>query len=498
LYAQWTAKSVALTFNTNGGALTGTKPANATYDGTITEPENEPTRGGYTFLGWKVGSVDWDFTSGTGTKVTVDNGVVGATGLTPTLTLVAWWSSPTSYDIDYLLGSGEFALTDTHPTSYDAESGEIAVSNPTRLGYTFEGWTALSTDNTSLTTTLPSKAFKIVAGSWGDITLTAHWSANIDTAYKVEHYTVKADGTVILVDTENLTGTTDELATAVPQANGYAGYVYETGFVHADADSNGHQEVINGNIDSDGSLVLKIYYTQLADTDGDGIPDVTEGVASNLDTDGDGTPNYLDLDSDNDGIPDQVEAIGLGQDGRYGKAMSSNDGVANEEVANDGVANAKVADTRVANPAYPLLQIGAVAADTDGDTTYDFLDSDSDNDGYTDRVEALDTDNDTPAEASVWEPEARSANGTPDYRNAAVIPTVKKEEEKPPDKEEQKPPIKEEQKPPVKEPVAKTPAKVTPVKSVKTADTVTVIPYVLLLGMAMIAIVAVSKKRKKK
>jgi len=40
------------------------------------------------------------------------------------------------------------------------------------------------------------------------------------------------------------------------------------------------------------------------DTDGDGIPDIIEGIE---DIDGDGIPNLVDLDSDNDGIPDNVE-----------------------------------------------------------------------------------------------------------------------------------------------------------------------------------------------
>ncbi|MDV7141041.1 hypothetical protein R3X28_19315, partial [Maribacter sp. TH_r10] len=66
------------------------------------------------------------------------------------------------------------------------------------------------------------------------------------------------------------------------------------------------------------------------DTDGDGVPDVTDldddndgildttedpnldndndPLTNPLDSDGDGYPNHLDIDSDNDGIPDNVEA----------------------------------------------------------------------------------------------------------------------------------------------------------------------------------------------
>ncbi len=40
------------------------------------------------------------------------------------------------------------------------------------------------------------------------------------------------------------------------------------------------------------------------DSDGDGIPDATEGTG---DPDNDDIPNYLDLDSDGDGVSDETE-----------------------------------------------------------------------------------------------------------------------------------------------------------------------------------------------
>lgn len=52
---------------------------------------------------------------------------------------------------------------------------------------------------------------------------------------------------------------------------------------------------------------LWAFESAVVDTDGDGIPDVVEGVG---DTDGDGTPDFQDLDSDGDGVPDSVEGTG--------------------------------------------------------------------------------------------------------------------------------------------------------------------------------------------
>jgi hypothetical protein len=80
------------------------------------------------------------------------------------------------------------------------------------------------------------------------------------------------------------------------------------------------------------------------DTDGDGIPDETEGLAT--DTDGDGYYNCNDTDSDGDKISDKIEA---GSD-----------------------------------PKNPV--------DTDGDKTPDYLDTDSDGDGVKDGDEDLNGD----------------------------------------------------------------------------------------------------------
>ncbi|TMM28583.1 T9SS type A sorting domain-containing protein [Polaribacter aestuariivivens] len=81
------------------------------------------------------------------------------------------------------------------------------------------------------------------------------------------------------------------------------------------------------------------------------------------DTDNDGILNCLDLDSDNDGIPDNIEAqTTIGYE------------------APDGVYDANGVDTAYTGGLTPV--------DTDSDTTKDFLDIDSDDDGILDNVEA--------------------------------------------------------------------------------------------------------------
>ena len=87
------------------------------------------------------------------------------------------------------------------------------------------------------------------------------------------------------------------------------------------------------------------------------------------DSDGDGVADYLDLDSDNDGIPDNVEA----QPTDHYVAPSGVD------ADRDGLDDAYDANTE-----GPAESVGLIPPDRDGDLKADFLDADSDNDGYSD------------------------------------------------------------------------------------------------------------------
>lgn len=95
-------------------------------------------------------------------------------------------ATPISYTITYHLDGG----TDSgNPTTYTVESEAITLSNPTRTGYTFAGWTGTDITGTSSTVT-------IAKGSTGDRTYTATWTANtyainyagMDDAQHGEHH----------------------------------------------------------------------------------------------------------------------------------------------------------------------------------------------------------------------------------------------------------------------------------------------------------------------
>jgi uncharacterized repeat protein (TIGR01451 family)/fimbrial isopeptide formation D2 family protein len=131
------------------------------------------------------------------------------------------------------------------------------------------------------------------------------------------------------------------------------------------------------------------------DDDNDGILDTVEGPPG-TDTDGDGVPDSLDLDSDNDGINDLVESglnfaelavLDTNGDGRIDFTIA---------VGTNGLADlieAGAADS--GNPDYDNNGSGPDAvANTDGSGPADFRDLDSDNDGINDVTEGNEADAD--------------------------------------------------------------------------------------------------------
>ena len=74
--------------------------------------------------------------------------------------------TPITYTLTYTLAGG--SVETANPTTYTIESAAITLNNPTRTGYTFEGWTG--TDLTE-----PTKTVTISAGSFGNRSYTATW-----------------------------------------------------------------------------------------------------------------------------------------------------------------------------------------------------------------------------------------------------------------------------------------------------------------------------------
>ena len=122
------------------------------------------------------------------------------------------------------------------PAQY-IEEGCLANEPPTttRVGYTFASWD-----------------YNFATPITSNITISANWSANGNTPYKVEYYLENVDKTgyePITSEEENLTGITDTAA-----------YAEQKSFEHFTLKSD--ISTLYGNISGNGSLVLKVYYTR--------------------------------------------------------------------------------------------------------------------------------------------------------------------------------------------------------------------------------------------
>lgn len=299
LTANWQANTYAITYDYNDGATEKTTQ-NVTFDSAY--KLIVPTRNGYDFNGWYIG--DEKITDGT-YKTASD------------ITLQATWKIIT-YTISYDLGGGTVATANS--TKYTVETATFTLNNPTKTGYTFTGWIFGDSDVKNLTVviekgsfgnliftvcyaannytlsfnvnggdesitaitvtydksfTLPTPArtgytfvgwyngVNVVAdGIWKyvkNIELTAQWTANDDTAYRVEHWLENADDDeYTLMNADELTGMSDSVI--MPQVCTYEHFK--------------SPDVQAVTILPKGDLVVKYYYTRNTYT----VSFVTNGV----------------------------------------------------------------------------------------------------------------------------------------------------------------------------------------------------------------------------
>ncbi|MBQ6782620.1 MAG: InlB B-repeat-containing protein [Acholeplasmatales bacterium] len=115
-----------------------------------------------------------------------------------------------TYYITYGLNGGTHGKT--HPTSYNITTNTFTISDPTRTGYTFDGWSG-----TGFTGKV--KSLSIAQGSIGDRTYTANWTADTYTIAFNKNAT-DATGT-----TNSVTATYDNTRSLT--ANGYSRVGYD-------------------------------------------------------------------------------------------------------------------------------------------------------------------------------------------------------------------------------------------------------------------------------
>ena len=115
----------------------------------------------------------------------------------------------------------------------EEDSLAIQPASPTKKGYTFNKW-----------------AFDFSTPITKNIKITAEWTANIDTKYKVEYYFENIEDTnYTLYETDNLQGITDTTANAEIKKFKHFTYIENKGN-------------LSGNISANEDLVLKLYYSR--------------------------------------------------------------------------------------------------------------------------------------------------------------------------------------------------------------------------------------------
>ena len=153
-YAKWTPKNYTLTYQLNDTPSTAAVNPNAGFTSYTVETANytltAPTRTGYNFLGWYR-----DAGLTTPAPAVIDT----AQGDSNPTRVYAKWSTPLQYSITYYMNdsAGQRASNPaSNPGSFNVTSPNINFANPTRRGYTFQGWytnpgltTAISGINTS-------------------------------------------------------------------------------------------------------------------------------------------------------------------------------------------------------------------------------------------------------------------------------------------------------------------------------------------------------------
>ena len=154
-----TLDTYTITYDLNGGS--GTTPTAQTQDvgtGFTTAVKDGFDRTGYSFLGWAA-------TESAATAPYAAGAAVS--GVAANTTLYAVWQ-PIIYNIDYALNGG--TVSTANPETYTVETASFTLNNPTRIGYTFAGWTDGSGSDAQLTVT-------VATGSVGHRTYTATWTA---------------------------------------------------------------------------------------------------------------------------------------------------------------------------------------------------------------------------------------------------------------------------------------------------------------------------------
>lgn len=301
VYAKWNPNPLPITYYLDGGTNSLNNPTTYNVETPTITLEN-PTKPGYTFLGWyenpyfntpqiitiptgtyktmnlyakwAINKYTITFDSKGGSSVASIAQVPNSKVTTPTaptkngytfdgwytdsdltttytfttmpeqnFTLYAKWNRA-DYTISYNLNSG--INHSSNPTTYHVETSTITLEIPTRLGYTFYGWYAYSNFSGSQITAIP-------LGSYGNKVFYARW---LPTEYTITYYLDGGTNYAYNPATYNIEKATFSLAW--PTKNGYA---FNGWYENSDFSGSPLTQIPLG---SSGNKVLYAKWTKLA------------------------------------------------------------------------------------------------------------------------------------------------------------------------------------------------------------------------------------------
>ena len=151
LIARYNVINYTITYELNGGTNNSSNPEKYTVENNVIFAN--PTKEGYTFVGWYL-------------EDNYQNSITSTNDKYDNLTLYAKWKI-INYDITYVLNGG--INSESNPTTYTVKDN-VNFEISTKIGYTFDGW---YTDSQ-----FSNKFDSIKKGTTGNITLYANFKAN--------------------------------------------------------------------------------------------------------------------------------------------------------------------------------------------------------------------------------------------------------------------------------------------------------------------------------
>lgn len=257
LYYTRNTKTLTLVSGEGINSVTGA----ATYKVGATVTLSATLIDGYQTLAWT------ETTSGVEDedKVTVTEGTFAMPARDTEITASA---SAIRYTLAYTLDGGSLTEGSENPEEYYVTSNDIILKNPSKVGYSFAGWTGTGLDGATTLVTITN-------GSIGDRNYSATWIANTDTQFSVKYWKQKLNAESAEQNSDNYE--VDETATVILQGttatavSGTTLKVFEGFKAVSELDTT-------TTINADGSTVINYYYTrnsyELTTAKGTGIASV--------------------------------------------------------------------------------------------------------------------------------------------------------------------------------------------------------------------------------